>query len=307
MSLLKRSIAFLSLIFLIIFAVGCNTVQSIEEKETAELEQILGLISSGKWEEARSNLEKDEFKGIENYKEIFTYVDAKNDYENNKNSGNISYEPIVIKMNSIELDTYQGVLKEEIEEFKVQLNEEKEAFYKKFYAAQMEEGKEKQKKLQQEFYDEMDDLLIEENYDKLTYRLINRIDDDIDSKMLYYFAESQLSRISGDRNMMIEYLESIPSTYNGMYAELIMNEKQKIKPKDKWILAEQNKVINEGKKKSKVPPGIGMTSSEVRDSSWGGPDKINKTTYEFGVHEQWVYSNYRYVYFEDGIVTAIQE
>lgn len=54
-------------------------------------------------------------------------------------------------------------------------------------------------------------------------------------------------------------------------------------------------------------PKIGMTADEVKASNWGSPEKINKTTYEWGVTEQWCYPNYKYIYFEDGIVTAIQE
>jgi hypothetical protein len=55
---------------------------------------------------------------------------------------------------------------------------------------------------------------------------------------------------------------------------------------------------------------LGMTSDEVQ-RSWGYPDDINKTTYEFGVHEQWVYEGEdyknKYLYFEDGILKTIQD
>ncbi len=54
-------------------------------------------------------------------------------------------------------------------------------------------------------------------------------------------------------------------------------------------------------------PAIGMTAEQVEASTWGKPKDINKTTYSWGVKEQWVYSNYRYIYLEDGVVTAIQE
>ena len=57
----------------------------------------------------------------------------------------------------------------------------------------------------------------------------------------------------------------------------------------------------------RVVPSIGMTAEEVRNSTWGKPEDINRTTTAYGVHEQWVYSNYRYIYFDNGIVTAIQE
>ena len=52
-------------------------------------------------------------------------------------------------------------------------------------------------------------------------------------------------------------------------------------------------------------PAIGMTAAEVKSSTWGSPEKINKDTYSWGVREQWVYGNGRYIYFQDGIVTSI--
>lgn len=39
----------------------------------------------------------------------------------------------------------------------------------------------------------------------------------------------------------------------------------------------------------------------------GEPDSVNRTTTKYGVSEQWVYGNSRYVYLKDGIVTSIQE
>ncbi|MCX6054879.1 MAG: hypothetical protein NTZ74_08205 [Chloroflexi bacterium] len=57
----------------------------------------------------------------------------------------------------------------------------------------------------------------------------------------------------------------------------------------------------------KPTPRIGMTADQVRNSSWGSPEDINKTTTASSVSEQWVYPNYRYIYLENGIVTAIQD
>ncbi len=57
----------------------------------------------------------------------------------------------------------------------------------------------------------------------------------------------------------------------------------------------------------KNEPEIGMTAEEVKNSTWGKPTKINKTTTKYGVHEQWVYSSGKYIYFDDGVVTSIQE
>lgn len=50
---------------------------------------------------------------------------------------------------------------------------------------------------------------------------------------------------------------------------------------------------------------IGMTEQEVLDSSWGAPEKRNKTTTKRGTDEQWVYGS-NYLYFRDGKLRAIQ-
>lgn len=57
-----------------------------------------------------------------------------------------------------------------------------------------------------------------------------------------------------------------------------------------------------------LDPAIGMTAEEVENSTWGEPNEINKSTYSWGgTREQWCYSDYRYIYLENGIVTSIQE
>ena len=62
--------------------------------------------------------------------------------------------------------------------------------------------------------------------------------------------------------------------------------------------------IQKGKKGK---PTLGMTRYQVRNTSWGEPIDINKTTTKYGTEEQWVYSDYKYLYFEDGILVSIQE
>lgn len=57
----------------------------------------------------------------------------------------------------------------------------------------------------------------------------------------------------------------------------------------------------------KSDPAIGMTEQQVLDSSWGKPENINKTITTNDVEEQWCYSNNKYIYFDNGIVTTIQE
>lgn len=58
---------------------------------------------------------------------------------------------------------------------------------------------------------------------------------------------------------------------------------------------------------NKSEPKIGMSHEEIEASTWGKPERINKTTYSWGTTEQWCYSSHRYIYFENGTVTAISE
>lgn len=70
----------------------------------------------------------------------------------------------------------------------------------------------------------------------------------------------------------------------------------------KWkdYLAEQERIKN-------TPPHPGMSKSDVENGAWGKPQRINKTTYSWGVTEQWCYTQNRYVYFKNGIVIAVSE
>lgn len=65
--------------------------------------------------------------------------------------------------------------------------------------------------------------------------------------------------------------------------------------------------IETEKEQKKEKPEIGMTEAQVLGTAWGTPKKKNTTTTKNGVSEQWVYGDNRYVYLDNGIVTAIQE
>lgn len=51
---------------------------------------------------------------------------------------------------------------------------------------------------------------------------------------------------------------------------------------------------------------IGMTASQARSSNWGAPLSINKSSNARTIREQWVYGERNYLYFENGILTSIQ-
>lgn len=50
---------------------------------------------------------------------------------------------------------------------------------------------------------------------------------------------------------------------------------------------------------------IGMTQAMCREA-WGVPDDINRTSGSWGVYEQWVYGSGSYLYFENGVLSSIQ-
>lgn len=50
---------------------------------------------------------------------------------------------------------------------------------------------------------------------------------------------------------------------------------------------------------------IGMTKEMCREA-WGSPEDINRSSGSWGVHEQWVYGVGSYLYFENGVLSSIQ-
>jgi len=106
------------------------------------------------------------------------------------------------------------------------------------------------------------------------------------------------------------YLDNIEPGYPGLFADDIMQFKQRINTEYPAYEAKQkaDKIAKDAQEKARAKTEgvrIGMTQEQVRNSNWGNPRKINKTTGRYGVYEQWVY-NGGYLYFEDGILTTIQ-
>lgn len=52
-------------------------------------------------------------------------------------------------------------------------------------------------------------------------------------------------------------------------------------------------------------PAIGMSEYEASNTRWGRPESVNRTVTRHGTREQWVYGDGRYIYLENGRVTAI--
>ena len=49
---------------------------------------------------------------------------------------------------------------------------------------------------------------------------------------------------------------------------------------------------------------IGMSTCAAI-GSWGKPERVNRSTYSFGVREQWVYGDGNYLFFDDGKLSSV--
>lgn len=100
-------------------------------------------------------------------------------------------------------------------------------------------------------------------------------------------------------NELYECIKSLNDQERGLYLKaLTLGNEARAK-----IADAEAKALNKKKKSEGVK--LGMTEQDVIDSSWGKPRKINRTTNKYGVREQWVYDG-GYLYFEDGVLTSIQ-
>lgn len=140
--------------------------------------------------------------------------------------------------------------------------------------------------------------------------LLFEIDDYKDEHILSSYISSLKYYIDGNERMALEFID-IDKNYNGVLGkevnilrETLNNTEtgKSIAESKKWLEEYEN-----SQKDKPQEPRIGMTEEEVLKSSWGKPNKVNRTTTANTVYEQWVYGSNRYVYLDNGIVTAIQD
>ena len=102
-------------------------------------------------------------------------------------------------------------------------------------------------------------------------------------------------------------LQNLPKPYENEYPKLrefALNDMQEnlanLKKQNATYIYQQNLSKKGGVR-------LGMTPKQVVETtSWGKPNKINKTTNQFGTREQWVYGDGNYLYFTNGVLTSIQ-
>ena len=105
-----------------------------------------------------------------------------------------------------------------------------------------------------------------------------------------------------------DYLDSIKKNCT---SDMILNQDISVKIAIRNIQRKKDNFIAASKETKRLAslPGvrIGMTSDQVlKESNWGKPRSVNKTTTSTGTREQWVYGYPNYLYFTNGILTSIQ-
>ena len=124
----------------------------------------------------------------------------------------------------------------------------------------------------------------------------------------YSSAQTLLGKYKDMGNQtIVDMYNNATNEVNRIEAEKKAQEEAERKAKEKKEAEEKaRKEAEEKARKKSQGVRIGMSKQDVLDSSWGKPDHINTTTTRYGVHEQWVYGGGNYLYFENGILTSIQ-
>lgn len=143
--------------------------------------------------------------------------------------------------------------------------------------------------------------------EQMLQQVINQGQEKINNKD-YSSAQTLLGKYKDFGNQtIIDMYNNATNEVNRIEAEKKSKEEAERKAREKKEAEERAKREAEEKARKKSQGvSIGMTKQDVLDSSWGKPNHINTTTTKYGVHEQWCYDGYNYLYFENGILTSIQ-
>ncbi|MBQ4622463.1 MAG: hypothetical protein IJB28_07415 [Bacteroidaceae bacterium] len=116
--------------------------------------------------------------------------------------------------------------------------------------------------------------------------------------------ERQLLAIKKEKEEK-ERFQSWVKKYGSTYANYIKDLNQSELEKFEKMASKYGKSTAKMMVERKVRIGW---SKQMCIDSWGHPDDINRTIGSWGVHEQWVYGEIycSYLYFEDGVLTSIQ-
>jgi len=159
-------------------------------------------------------------------------------------------------------------------------------------------------KERKEFSDIVKTFIKNKNYNDVSTLLYSVRDRDDKYEWLYEYVMALKQEAEKDKSMTVAYLSDIPKDYDGIFADEVQAMMAKYKKEIDEKLRIRKMIADEEKKPN---PRIGMSAEEVKKSKWGEPQRVNTTITAYGVREQWVYSGYKYIYLDNGIVTAIQQ
>lgn len=114
----------------------------------------------------------------------------------------------------------------------------------------------------------------------------------------------------GKREVFNEYVstEPVDDILSRESTERERVERESVKKQQEIILEKTREEKARRAEMEKPYPRIGMTKEQVvKRTNWGTPNDINRTITAGGTREQWVYGIGRYLYFSNGILTAIQD
>lgn len=247
-------------------------------------------------------------KNIEENVLMVLYKDFYTRFVKEKGEVQINDDLIAVYNEAIKKDIDSGV--EQFLEKKNWIGEEFISAENKEYISEQElKYVEDSKKILTDFIENFN----EKNIDNSSYRDINTygyLKDDKEINALYVYAEALSYNDSEGA------FKTLLQTVNPYYSKDMGYEiKEYIRIKgtslSEWVQvynsANGTKLTDKGEGIVDYNPTIGMTKEEVENSTWGKPDSINRTVTANSIHEQWVYPNYKYLYFEDGIMTSFQD
>ncbi len=149
------------------------------------------------------------------------------------------------------------------------------------------------------------------NTDKEKVNIIAKKQEDIYDKAKEDAKEFLVSRINSSEISSVD--EHASKSTVKAYIDIVKDE-ELTKLYNEWnekVETRKNeedakRLAEEKARKKQEGVRIGMSKQDVLDSSWGEPKKINTSIGSWGTHEQWVYGNGNYLYFENGKLTSIQ-
>lgn len=131
----------------------------------------------------------------------------------------------------------------------------------------------------------------------------------INNEVQKIYDEARQYFLKGDYKQTVTVISRVSSNDMKKVSKNLRSKVESLKKTSNEMISIDRKDEEESEKKKLINSGrikLGMTKEEVKQA-WGEPRKINRNVGSYGVHEQWVYSSGKYLYFENGILTSWQD